>query len=378
MPWKSCLYWWRMLHHKNGSDAAGGLFAVHTPGCCLMWYSTPIQHGLWRSLASWRLHGQRPEAMDKLKINLEMYLDQSVEDAWDDLANNLRWTTLHRHVYDLATCALSPVPIGTPLRLPSPMAVHINTRNSLGLTPIFYAMLNGQSALESLLQAGADPRMVRSMMVSAAMTGASGVIGVLVRAGVDVNTCDEGRYTALHWTAQLDSRYCSNGLLVALELMRHAGHLLDWDAQDCSGWKPLVRVQFKAVKEPDNEYAQRMLWMYQAHIIPDGAQYAFWNAEDDGQGNEDDDTGLPTDSLIQAGLSGDVSAISDLISRDTMVNERDGARHTLLRLVALGRVQNGYRVALELVRYDGWGIDWKVTTEKGRTALELAEEQLHD
>ena len=97
--------------------------------------------------------------------------------------------------------------------------------------------------------------MVRTMMVSAATAGTSGAIGILVRAGVDVNACDEGRYTALHWAAQLDSRYCFNGLLVALQLVRHTGHLRDWDEQNFSGWKPLLRVQFKAFKEPNDEYA---------------------------------------------------------------------------------------------------------------------------
>ena len=70
-----------------------------------------------------------------------------------------------------------------------------------------------------------------------------------------------------------------------------------------------MRVQFKAFREPNTEYAQRMLCMYQTHIIPDGAQYAFWNAENDRQDKEDDDTGLPTNSPIQAGLRGDVSVI---------------------------------------------------------------------
>lgn len=85
---------------------------------------------------------------------------------------------------------------------------------------------------------------------------------------------------------------------------------------------------------------------------------------------------FPPTSLICAGLCGDLEAIGDLIRRDAMVNERDEEGRTLLHLVTLGRVPDGYRVALELVRHGGWGVDWDAKADDGQTALDMVWQRL--
>ena len=37
---------------------------------------------------------------------------------------------------------------------------------------------------------------------------------------------------------------------------------------------------------------------------------------------------------------------------------------------------NGYRVALELVRHGGWGVDWNACTAENKTASKIADERL--
>ena len=60
-----------------------------------------------------------------------------------------------------------------------------------------------------------------------------------------------------------------------------------------------------------------------------------------------------------------------------MVNERDASGRTLLHLVAMGVVPNGYPVALGLVQHGGHdGVDWDALTVDGEKAEDLAMETL--
>lgn len=91
-----------------------------------------------------------------------------------------------------------------------------------------------------------------------------------------------------------------------------------------------------------------------------------------------DTIGLPSISLGRAVLKGEIDAVGELSQRGAMVNERDHGGRTILHLVALGRVPKGYLVALELVRYGGWGVNWDALTGDGSncTPLQIAETRI--
>lgn len=294
-----------------------------------------------------------------------------MEDARKKVARKLCWTKLHQHVNLLSA------PSGF-MSVPTNMASHVQVRDSWGFTPLFYATLNCSEAVSALLCAGANPKLDSYILPWAVQAGAHTAISMLVRAGALVNTTDGNGTTALHWAALYRLQYCVNGLAVALELVRHAGHSVDWAAQNKIGKTPLSWAEKRAIRNPTDEDSKRILDLYRTRKLPDGAQYiptpSIVDMED--KPVEDVDTGLPLTSLIRAGLLGDTEAVGDLIRRGAMVNEYDRERQTLLHLVALGKVPNGHRVALELVRHGGWGVDWDACTARGETALDIVRRRL--
>lgn len=283
------------------------------------------------SILYWRHFGSREAAMRAHRLQLGSYPWQDIEEAWEELALKLDWTDLHRYL-----CALASPP--SPFVLPV-LASHVDTRDSRGYTPLLYAVFRGSDAVHALLRAGADPRMNKNI-IWAVRQGADEVIGALVRAGAHINlTSDEDGRTALHWAANANLRYSINAFPVVLELVRHAGHLLDWNVRDRGGLTPLDCARERASLNPLDRDSKCILELYSSHQLPEGAQYIPVPSSVDAADDEsvaNDGMGLPSTSLIRAGLRGDLDAIDDLIQRGAMVNERDRDSRTLLHLVASG------------------------------------------
>lgn len=312
----------------------------------------------------WRRYESREAAFNALRFRLAPYLPQDIDGAHEELVTKMRWSGLHQFFCRLSAPDLTSIP---PDLIPQ-----VNVRDSLGWTPLFYAMLVGPEAIHALLRAGANPCVINNMLMWAARAGADTAVSTLVRAGAGINVSDLQDWTALHWAANPGLMYSINGLAVALELVRHAGHLLNWEIRNQYGYTPLDLAQFGARQNPDDEDSQRMLELCRTRRLPDGAQYlpspCIVDAEDEAL--EDDISGLPPTSLIRAGLRGDIEAIGDLIYRGAMVNERDRDGRTLLHLIALGLVPNGYNVALELLRNGGWGVDWHALVNVSYTVVD--------
>lgn len=310
--------------------------------------------------------------MRALKLRLGPYFSLDIEDMWAKITTKLGWTDLHRHVYALSSPPIASISPG--------LTSQINTRDSRGWTPFLCAVIGNLEAVHILLCAGANPRM-NNNLVWAVRAGANTVISALLRAGAYINLPDAGGSTALHWAANTNLAYSINGLAVALELVRHGAHMLDWNILDEYGCSALGCAQERVRQHPWDKDSKKIVELYDTRRIPAGAQYLpappLIDITDESAKN--DINGLPPTSLIRAGLKGDLHAIGDLIQRGAMVNERDADGRTLLHLIALGQASDGYRVALELARHGGWGVDWlALLYDKtgGWTALQVAEGRL--
>lgn len=238
-------------------------------------------------------------------------------------------------------------------------------------------------AVVALLHAGANPRLHTEFiasMVWAAQAGADTVIGMLVRAGAYINASDVNGRTALHWAAHPDLQLSINGFSVAVELLRHADHILNWEMQDVEGDTASDYAQRRVRRNHSDEDSKRILELCRTRQLPEDAQYlptpSIVETADESVTNNT--MGLPSTSLIRAALNGNIDAVGDLIQRGAMVNERDYGGRTVLHLVALGRVPEGYLISLELVRYGGWGLNWDALTgdDGNCTALKIAQTRI--
>lgn len=339
-------------------------FSRHLCYSYLIYLRTPTENALLTAFVYWRRYGSREAALSDIKYKLNLYLPQGTEDAYEGLVTKMRWKKLHRCILELGSTMLATIP--------SELASQVNIKDFQGWTPLLLAVLVNPHAIPALLAAGANPRIDTSMMpmpLWAVMVGASSTLSILVRVGVDINQSESvSGTTALHQVA--DHRHLTgHNLAGALELVRHAGHLLNWDApiHNTKRYTPLDLAREWARQHPNHEEIKKIHKLYRTRRLPRGAQYIPTSPIVDILEDhlDDDNTGLPPTSLIRAGIQGRIQLIGDLISRGAMVNERDQLGRTLLHLAALGQVPNGYRVVLELVRHGGWGVDWDALVVKG-------------
>lgn len=202
-------------------------------------------------------------------------------------------------------------------------------------------------------------------------------VGPLVRAGADVN--QRARWANDVLTAPLHdvirAWYIKPGnsrLRTALELVRHGGHLFDWGVQDENGLTPLECAEWYVKKHPKNKEATLLYELYKTRNLPHNIPLT----DEPRIHHEEGATIFKSTSLIKVGFEGDADAIGPLISTGAMVNERDDAGRTLLHLVAMGVVPDGYAVVVEVVRHGGHGVDWDALTVDGYTAEDLAKRTL--
>lgn len=286
----------------------------------------------------------------------------------------MHWSNLHRHIIREPSTTAALLALDTILTdIGSSRAVNI--KDSLGWTPLSYALWSFPEAVEPLLRAGATTWLVNLPLYYASESGGVAAVSPLIRAGADINEPNKYGDTPLHISASPDTQRYPKRYDIALELVRHGGHIVNWDAPNKSHRIPLDYAKMRAEQTLIDEDSTMLLDLYSTRQLPHGGQYIGLQriVEAPADGDSDD---LST-SLIRAGLHGDVEAIGDMIRAGAMVNEVDEDGLTLLHLVAFGRCAlNGYRVAVELVRHGGYGVHWDATTVEGKTALDLVAERI--
>jgi ankyrin repeat protein len=115
----------------------------------------------------------------------------------------------------------------------------INTRDSLGRTPLLWAIANGHSDVVKLLletgkvRADGKDRYGQTPLLWAAQSGHDAVVKVLLEHQVEANTKDEDGRTLLSWAAE-------NGHEAVAKLL--LDHQVEADAKDNYGQTPLFRA----------------------------------------------------------------------------------------------------------------------------------------
>ena len=301
-------------------------------------------------------------------------LQEDMDDIWDSLREKRNWTDLHHLLaspHDSSAqlkCRLDA------LLLRERAATDVNKKDCLGLTPLALAVESCPEAVDALLRAGANPHLLPDPILDCAARSHSwNAVRLLIHAGADVNARGR-RYNDALWTplhAVISAQFTRYGdrIRTAQELVYHGGHLLDWDARDRCGRTPLDVATWFAGENPEDEEAAALYELYRTRKLSP-APCLFDSPNSDHKGAEV--ANLTSMSLLEIGLKGDARAIGTLVDKGAMVNERDDAGRTLLHLVAMGKVPNGFTVATELVRHGGHSVDWDAVTADGQTAEDIA------
>lgn len=279
--------------------------------------------------------------------------------AWDNIQSKAGWTELHRLFIGLEEPSFSLDELASALRSST---FEVNALDVFNKPALFYALRAYPQAVDTLLIVGADPKLVPACIVEAIHNGAATAIGPLIRAGIDVNERSKGGSHPLHILAMGMTPNCYE---VALELVRHGGQALDWDAQNDSGHTAFDFAQFRWRNDPLNSDLKKIFELIQTRKLQVSG--------DTGDGTSSTSSDHP---LIVSGLLGNTDSISAAVSGGASINARDNEGRTLLHLVAMGQATNGYQVALEIVRCGGYAVDWDALTPEGYTALTLAQERL--
>lgn len=115
-------------------------------------------------------------------------------------------------------------------------------------------------------------------LIQAGLRGDIKAIGDLIRAGATVNEVDEQGRTLLHLAAM--GGHISNGYQVALELVRHGGHGVHWNAVTPEGKTALVLVEERlqvseSMGQAARKEAEHILSLLKSRKLPPGEVYVF-------------------------------------------------------------------------------------------------------
>lgn len=343
---------------------------------CLQLNRTPSENVLFGSII-WGLRQSHATSFRSFQLAIAgPYLHEDIDETWDNLRQKMRWNTLHILFTDIHNLVI-PLDKLEQMLLQPDVAVQINLFDIAWLTPLYYAVNGHPETTDILLRAGANPWLLRYPLTEAVEVGADSVISPLIRAGVYVNHRNRWKRHALHYIACRPSKAASSSerYKLATELVRHGGHLLDWEARDKWGNTPVDEARKRAQEYPNDSNFQALLELFLTHEVPPRAR-CIDPSNDAEPVDQGDMPAHQSTSLVGAGIRGDVDAIGELIRLGAMVNERDGSGNTVLHLAAMGRVQDGFKVALEVARHGGYGVDWDARTVDGLTALELMEKRM--
>lgn len=114
-------------------------------------------------------------------------------------------------------------------------------------------------------------------LIQAGLCGDLEAIGNLIHAGGMVNEADEGEHTLLHLVAC--GRCDPHGYQVALELVRHGGYGVHWEAITAEGKTALTlaeeRLANESLEKESREEVENIIRLLTARRLPPGDAYVF-------------------------------------------------------------------------------------------------------